>query len=236
VQKAISQEQGRDEQQQNRDVLAEAASTVKSMDQQGKGEQQKQDQSTGGGGELNSNLPREGQQQATAGAGSGEGKGEVEGQLSKDMQKGQGAQGAPNEPGKETNRQRAGEDKLEQSDARDGERQKDQETAGKTQGNREDRGGKSKASEEIPQGAPPAERMGAAGEGKDGIKGARYVTVQLPEEAAAESQGERAGSAETKGNRVGQKLPVSNTPLPAHLPDAPSEKQNVPLEYRGILR
>jgi hypothetical protein len=29
---------------------------------------------------------------------------------------------------------------------------------------------------------------------------------------------------------------VSNVPLPPHVPDAPAEKQQLPLEYRGIIR
>jgi hypothetical protein len=41
---------------------------------------------------------------------------------------------------------------------------------------------------------------------------------------------------DAKGNRVGTKVPVSNVPLPAHVPDAPTEKQHMPLEYRGMIR
>jgi hypothetical protein len=80
--------------------------------------------------------------------------------------------------------------------------------------------------------------MGQAGDGKGGLKNARYVTVQLPEEVGGDpTKGESSGNRESKGgNRVGAKLPVSNSPLPAHLPDAPAEKQQMPLEYRGIIR
>ena len=78
--------------------------------------------------------------------------------------------------------------------------------------------------------------MGQGGGGKEGLKNARYVTVQLPEDVAADAKGEKTGTRDSKGNRVGAKLPVSNTPLPAHLPDAPAEKQQMPLEYRGIIR
>jgi hypothetical protein len=31
-------------------------------------------------------------------------------------------------------------------------------------------------------------------------------------------------------------VPVSNAPLPAHLPNAPTERQHLPIEYRGIIR
>jgi hypothetical protein len=109
--------------------------------------------------------------------------------------------------------------------------------SGKTEGNREDKLGKNKQSEEIPRGAPPAERFSRPGEqGNEGIKGARYVTVQLPEDVAADSKGETTGAKDSKNNRVGPKLPVSNVPLPAHVADAPTEKQQVPLEYRELIR
>jgi hypothetical protein len=153
------------------------------------------------------------------------------------MQQGQASRGEPKEQRNEADQQKQGEGKPDQPDPSNSDREKNQELAGKIQGNREDKGGKSKASEEIPQSAPPAERFNRPGEqGKEGIKGARYVTVQLPEEAAAEAKGERGGTTDAKGNRVGQKLPASNVPLPAHLPDAPNEKQHVPLEYRGMIR
>jgi hypothetical protein len=62
------------------------------------------------------------------------------------------------------------------------------------------------------------------------------VTVQLPEQVAGEEKGETSATKSSKGNRVGAKLPVSNAPLPAQIPDAPTEKQPMPLEYRGIIR
>jgi hypothetical protein len=31
-------------------------------------------------------------------------------------------------------------------------------------------------------------------------------------------------------------VPVSNVPLPPYVPNAPSEKQQVPIEYRGMIR
>ena len=92
-------------------------------------------------------------------------------------------------------------------------------------------------SEETPQGEPPAERFHKPGEqGKDGVKGARYVTVQLPEEIAADTKGEGTLSKQSKEANAYPKGPVSNIPLPARVPDAPAEKQQLPLEYRGIIR
>ncbi|HYJ16225.1 MAG TPA: hypothetical protein VE170_12095, partial [Candidatus Limnocylindria bacterium] len=105
------------------------------------------------------------------------------------------------------------------------------------QGPEKDGAGKNQASEEPPQGAPPAERFYKAGEGKEGIKGAGYVTVQLPEDLAADSKGQgKPTKAGATGNRARPQVPVSNAPLPAHVPNAPTEKQQMPIEYRGIIR
>ena len=68
------------------------------------------------------------------------------------------------------------------------------------------------------------------------MKGARYVTVQLPEELAADAKGEGSISKPAKETRALPKPPVSNAPLPAHVPEASMEKQQLPLEYRGIIR
>jgi hypothetical protein len=58
----------------------------------------------------------------------------------------------------------------------------------------------------------------------------------LPEDVAAESKGESKATKEGIGNRGRSQVPVSNVPLPAHLPNAATEKQPMPLEYRGIIR
>jgi hypothetical protein len=60
--------------------------------------------------------------------------------------------------------------------------------------------------------------------------------VQLPEELAADSKGETTTTKQAKEPRAYPTPPVSNVPLPAHVPDAPTEKQQLPLEYRGIIR
>jgi hypothetical protein len=62
------------------------------------------------------------------------------------------------------------------------------------------------------------------------------VTVQLPEEVVADSKGESRVTKESKNNSARTQVPVSNIPLPAHIPNAPAEKQQMPIEYRGIIR
>jgi hypothetical protein len=237
MQRTIEQEQNKEDQKDNLDLLGQAASALQGLDQQpGKGQEQ-QKKNDGGGGGVESNLPEKGQGEAKPSPGSGDGKGEVTAEVSKDMQGGKTSAGDPKEQANEINQQKAGEGKGDHPDPNKADRDKTQELSGKTQGEREDKLGKNKGSEDIPQGAPPAERFNRPGEqGNGGLKGARYVTVQLPEEVAADSKGATSGTKDAKSNRLGPKLPVSNVPLPAHLPDAPTEKQQVPLEYRGIIR
>ena len=80
--------------------------------------------------------------------------------------------------------------------------------ADKNQGGSKDGAGRNQASEEPPQNVAPGERFYKNGEGKEGLKGARYVTVQLPEDVAAEVKGESMTGKESKGNRVGAKVPA----------------------------
>jgi len=190
-----------------------------------------------GGGNLQSNLPKEGQGEGKQSQGSGaDGPGKLGGQLSQDMQQGKSAQGNPKEPGQDKNQQHQGDTKGNQPDPNRPGKEPNKDRADKGQGGSKDGSGKNQASEEPPQSAPPAERFYQAGEGKDGLKGARYVTVQLPEDVAAESKGESKATKEGTGNRGRSQVPVSNVPLPAHLPNAATEKQPMPLEYRGIIR
>lgn len=239
MQKKIEQEQNKEQTTDNSDLLGQAASALKGAERRsGNGQQEQKNQDAGGGG-IQSNLPQQGQGESKSSTGSGgDTKGEITAQMSKDTQQGKTAQGDPKDQTGEKNQQKGGEGKGgDRSDPSQPDRDKSQETSGKTQGDREDKLGKSKQSEDIPRGAPPAERFNRPGEqGKAGIKDARYVTVQLPEEVAADSKGEGTGAKTSKGNRVGPKLPVSNVPLPAHVADAPTEKQKVPLEYREIIR
>jgi len=158
-------------------------------------------------------------------------------QLSTELQQGKTAQGNPKEPGSEKNQQPGDAKQDNQPDPSRSGKEQNKEQMGKTEGGSKDGAGKEKSSEEPPpQGVSPAERFYKGGEGKEGIKNARYVTVQLPEEIAAEGKGESRATKESKGSRARTQVPVSNVPLPAHVPNAPSEKQQVPIEYRGMIR
>jgi hypothetical protein len=169
--------------------------------------------------------------------GSGDSKGDSSAQLSTELQQGKTAQGNPKEPGSEKNQQPGEAKQDNQPDPSRSGKEQNKEQMGKTEGGSKDGAGKEKSSEEPPpQGVSPAERFYKGGEGKEGIKNARYVTVQLPEEIAAEGKGESRATKESKASRARTQVPVSNVPLPAHVPNAPSEKQQVPIEYRGMIR
>lgn len=242
AQKKVAEQQKREEQKDDRDLLGQAASTLNNAKQQSGGGQEEQKNQDKGGGGVQSNLPQDGEGEGKPNPGGGEQKGDMSAQLSKDMQQGKSAHGDPREKSNEKNSQKQGDGKSNQPDPNKSDpnkpgMEKGKDSAGKTQGGSDDKGGRGKQPEEIPQGTPPTDRLHqAGGQGREGIKGARYVTVQLPEEAAAETKGEKGGNRDAKGNRVGSKVPVSNVPLPAHVPDAPSETQQMPLEYRGIIR
>ena len=235
MQRKVEEQQRREDQKDNRDLLGQASSALQGLEQQS-GDNQQKNQEKGGGG-VQDNLPQEGQGEGKRSQGSGgDSQGNLKAQLSKDMQQGKAAQGDPKEPGQEKNQRNQSDGKGNQPDPNKPDRDKSRETTGKTQGGSEEKIGRSK-SEEIPQGAPPAERYYRPGErGNEGIKGAGYVTVQLPEEIAADSKGGGTPSKESRESRIRRKVPVSNIPLPAHVPDAPTEKQQMPLEYRGIIR
>ena len=243
TQKIVGEQQKKEEQKDDRDLLGQAASTLKSLEQQaGAGQEQQKNQEKGSGG-VQSNLPQEGQGEGKPSpGGGGEQKGEMSAQLSKEMQQGKTAQGDPREQSNEKKPQKQGDGKGNRPDPNKPDpnqpgMEKGRDSAGKAQGGTDNKGGRGKTSEEIPQGTPPTDRLHQAGEqGREGLKGARYVTVQLPEEVATETKGEKGGNKDAKGNRVGSKVPVSNVPLPAHVPGAPSETQQMPLEYRGIIR
>jgi hypothetical protein len=235
MEKKVDERQKQEATRDDRELLGQAAGTLKGLEQQS-GAGQERDQENAGGG-VQSNLPQEGQGEGKPNPGGGEQKSELSARLGKETQQGKTAQGDPKEQGSEKNPQGQGGGKGSQPDPDKPGMEKGKDSAGKTQGGSDDKGGRGKQPEEIPQGTPPADRLHqAGGEGREGIKGARYVTVQLPEEAAAETKGEKGGNRDAKGNRVGSKVPVSNVPLPAHVPDAPSETQQMPLEYRGIIR
>jgi hypothetical protein len=235
--KKVDEQQKKEQQKQEQDLLGQASSTLKSLDRQsGNGQDQSKNEDKAGG-SIQSNLPQEGKGESKQSQGSGgDSKGELNAQLNKEMQQGESAQGDANGQASDKNQQTKGDTKSQQGDPNKPDGDKSKETAGKTPGKSEQPGGKSKTSEETPKGAPPAERFYPGDQAKEGIKGARYVTVQLPEEAGADSKGEATPGKESKLNRNRQKVPVSNVPLPAHVPDAPTEVQKMPLEYRGMIR
>ncbi len=58
-----------------------------------------------------------------------------------------------------------------------------------------------------------------------------------PNRPGKEQNKEQMGTTkESKGGKARTQVPVSNVPLPAHVPNAATEKQQVPIEYRGMIR
>jgi hypothetical protein len=230
----VEKQQKKEKEKESRALLGEASGTLQGLDQQSARSQQK-DAEKGDGG-AQSNPSQEGQGQGKQSQGGGDSKGELNAERSRDMQQGKSTQNGPQEQGQEKNQQSQGDRKDTQPDpSNKSDKETGKELTGKTPGGSQEKLGRSR-SEQIPQGAPPAERFYKPGEqGKEGVKGARYVTVQLPEELAADSKGEGI-SKPSKETRDYPKTPVSNAPLPAHVPEAPMEKQQLPLEYRGIIR
>src|SRR5262245_27239863 len=234
----IQQQQKKDPEQSRRDLLSKAADELNRAEQQqvasGKEQQDKQSQD---GGDVQSNRPKEGQgegKQSQSGSNANQGK--MGAQPNNDMQQGKSAQGNPKEPNQDRNQSPQDDTKGNQPDPNQPGKESKKDLADKGQGGTKEGAGKNQASDEPPQSTPPAERFYRAGEGKEGIKGARYVAVQLPEDIAADAKGESKTVREGKGNRSRVQVPVSNMPLPAHVPSAPSEKQQMPIEYRGLIK
>jgi len=237
LKKEIEEQQKKEEQKDNRDLLGQAASALEGVEQQQAGGQERKDEQKGGGG-IQSDVRQQGQGKSEQSqGGSGDSKGDSSAQLSTELQQGKTAQGNPKEPSSEKNQQPGDAKQDNQPDPSRSGKEQNKEQMGKTEGGSKDGAGKEKSSEEPPpQGVSPAERFYKGGEGKEGIKNARYVTVQLHEEIAAEGKGESRATKESKASRARNQVPVSNVPLPAHVPNAPSEKQQVPIEYRGMIR
>jgi len=235
--KKIAAQMKKDTQKQDRELLSQAAGTLQELEQQSGDGERKKDQDGGGGG-IQSNLPQKGKQQGNeGGGGGGESKGELNAQLNDDMQQGKLAQGNTKEQDRENNAGGKNSSQENQREPSKPGKDKNQERTGRSEGGKDEGVGRSKASDEIPEGSPPVERFYKPGEGESqGIKGAGYVTVQLPEELAPEGKG-GGNKRDSKGRKApSSQVSVSNVPLPKHLPDAPSEKQQMPLEYRGIIR
>jgi hypothetical protein len=238
LERKIEEQQKKAEQKDNQDLLAQAASALGGQQQQqaASGQQQKEQQKGGGG--IQTNAPQDSQgENKQDQSGSGEGKGESNSQLSQGMDPGKSSQTDPKERGQEKNRSGEAKDNQSQPDPNQPGDDRNKEKPGKTQGGSKEGAGKQQASAEPPPpGGSPAERFYKAGEGKEGLKGAGYVTVQLPEEVVADAKGESRATKDPKNSRTRTQVPVSNVPLPAHVPNAPAEKQPLPIEYRGIIR
>ena len=238
VRKKIDEQNNKPQEREDRDLLGQASSTLKSLDPQSGNRQDSQKNQDQGDGGIQGNLPQEGQGEGTQRPGSGgDSKGDLNAQLNKDIQQGRSAPGDPQEQGNQKNPQSKGDEKNKAADSNGPGKTESKEIGGKTKGRSEETGGKNKGSEEAPLGAPPAERFYQAGEkGKEGIKDARYVTVQLPEEISGDFKGHMTSAKARESSKNRPKTPLSNVPLPAQVPDAPTETQQMPLEYRGMIR
>ncbi len=231
----VEKQQKKEQEQESHAVLGEASSTLKDLEQQSRRSQQKDSEK--GSGAAEDDRSQEGHGEGKQSQGSGDSKGQPSAERNKDSQQAQGTQSGGKEQGKEkeTGQQSRGDNQNRSTEQNKSDTNTGKELAGKTQGGAQEKLDRSR-SEEIPRGAPPAERFYKPGEkDQEGVKGARYVTVQLPEDLVADSHGEETPT-KSKTAKAYPQPPVSNVPLPAHVPDAPTEKQQLPLEYRGVIR
>ncbi len=238
MEQRIEEQQKKEQENESRNLLGEAASAISSLKKEqqaarGQGEQQQQK-----GGGIQSNAPQDGEGENKQNQGSGDGTGESSAKLGREeFDQGKSAKANPKEQGQEKNQTGDTKNNQNQPDPNQPTNDPTKEKAGKTPGGSKEGAGKQQASEEPPpQGGSPAERFYKPGEGKEGLAGKGYVTVQLPEETVADAKGESRTTKESKNARARSQVPVSNAPLPAHVPNAPTEKQQVPIEYRGIIR
>jgi hypothetical protein len=240
LERKLNEQQKKEEQKDNRDLLGQAASALGGLEKQqevASRQDQQKDQQKGGGG-IQSNAPQDGQgENKQSQGGSGESKGESATQSQEKMDQGKSAQANSKEQGQEKNQAADAKNNQNQPDPNQPAKDPSKEKAGKTEGGSKDGAGKQLASEEPPpQGGAQADRFYKPGEGKEGLAAKGYVTVQMPEELVADAKGESRTTKESKNTRARRQVPVSNVPLPAHVPNAPTEKQQVPIEYRGIIR
>ena len=234
----IEDQQKKTDPYHHHDLLSKAADELAGAEKQRSASGQKrQDNQSQGGGNIQSNLPKAGEGKGKQSQGGGaDGQGKMSAQASKDLEQGNSAQGDPKQPGQEQIHPQQGDTKENQPDPNRPGKEPKEEQRDKNQGASKEGSGKNQASEEPPQSAPPAERFYQAGEGKNGLKGARYVTVRLPEDVAAISKAENKATREGTGRQGRAQVPVSNVPLPAQVPNTATEKQHIPIEYRGIIR
>ncbi len=235
MEKRIKEQQQTEPAKDNRDLLGQAAGALEGMDQQvASGKSGDKDQQKGGGG-IDSNLAQNGQGESKEGQGSGKGNGKAE--VSADSKQDKAGQAKSTDSGKENNPQQSGAAKDSQQPDAGQTKKADKQQAGKAEGPSKEGAGNQKAPDQPPPpGMSPADRFYAAGEGQQGLQGARYVTVQLPEDIVADEKAESRPSKDSKANRTRSQVPVSNVPLPAHVPNAATEKQHIPIEYRDMIR
>ena len=236
LEKQIEEQEKREDTQENRNLLGEASGALEGVEQQVASAKSSKEQQKGGGG-IQSNLPQKGQGESKESQGAGASKGDSKTESNSDLQQGNEGTPKPNEPAQQKNPQQGETADRNQTDPNQTNKDPTKEQAGKTQGGSKEGAGKQQASDQPPpQGVSPADRLYPSGEGKQGLQGAGYVTVQLPEEIAADGKFESRPSKDSKGGRSRSQIPVSNVPLPAHIPNAASEKQQLPIEYRGMIR
>lgn len=211
------------------DLMRQATDALRRAERQiDKGEGKDQEKS---GGELKTNLPKEGKggKKESAQGKDGEGEGEAS------AAKSQGPQGGGAEKKEKGTGKGEGKGDQVRGEKPEKEREKSGETQGMAKQEREGKGGKGKTGEEIPKGTAPERFLQQGEQGEKGIKGTRFVTVQLPEEEAGSQAAGEGGPGKRRNLRP--KVPISNVPLKQ--PDAPNtapEKQPLPLEYRRLIR
>ena len=237
LEKQIEEQEKREDTQENRNLLGEASGALEGgVEQQVANAKSSKEQQKGGAG-IESNLPQKGQGESKENQGAGAGKGDSKTEAKSDLQQGNTGTPKPNEPAQQKNLQSGETADRNQTDPKQMNKEPTKEQAGKTQGGSKEGAGTQQASDQPPpQGVSPADRFYPSGEGKQSLQGAGYVTVQLPEEIAADGKFESRPGKDSKGGRSRSQVPVSNVPLPAHIPNAASEKQQLPIEYRGMIR
>jgi hypothetical protein len=232
IQQALEQvesQREKEKEKENQDMLGKALSALQGLEEQSRRQQkesaQHSSESTTADGESGKSQQSEGNDGAN--------KGERSAEQRSNVQKEKSARSDSREKSKEKSSQADGAGRGEQPDPNKSDNGASAELAAKTRAGSPEKLGRSR-SEEPPRDAPPAERFYKPGEEGKGVKGAGYVTIQLPEELAVESKGEGTIGKPTK--ETYPKPPMSNVPLPAQVPGAAAEKQPLPLEYRGIIR
>jgi hypothetical protein len=218
-------EEEKKQDQTGTDLLGRAEKALRGLE---KGEQERREDAKGGGG-ATTNLPEEGEGKGKSKGGGGEGDDKRQAVLQNEDLKGEKS---PREPTKDQSKGQG--DGKGQGESLNQQRETKKEIEGAADKQMEGKGSQANSTE-PPSGQPPQERFYKPGEGGEkGLKGARYVTVELPE---VESSGPGTGEGEGKKKPAKSKIPVSNVPLsPATTPDLPREKQSLPLEYEGLIR